>query len=97
MRWEVRQTTVFSDWLRGLKDPVSRAIITRRIERVAAGNFGDVKPVGEGVNELKIDHGPGFRVYFVRRGEILIVLLCGGDKASQARDIFRAKAIAQEV
>lgn len=97
MNWEVRQTPVFEAWLNGLKDAASRAIIVRRIERVAAGNFGDVRPVGDGVNELRIDHGPGFRVYFVRRGEMLIVLLCGGDKSSQTRDIVRARALAQEV
>lgn len=97
MNWEIQQTPVFEAWLKGLTDPVSRAIIVRRIERVAAGNFGDVKAVGDGVNELRVDHGPGFRVYFVRRGETLLVLLCGGDKASQTRDIVRAKALAQEV
>jgi putative addiction module killer protein len=72
-------------------------VIVRRIARVAAGNFGDVRPVGGGVSELRIDHGPGFRVYFVRRGESLVVLLCGGDKGSQARDIARAKVLAEEV
>ena len=97
MAWEIQQTPVFEDWLNGLKDPVSRAIIVRRIERVATGNFGDVRAVGAGVSELRIDHGPGFRVYFIRRGETLIVLLSGGDKASQARDIVRAKVLAQEV
>jgi len=97
MAWDIELTSVFDGWLKGLKDPVSRAIIVRRIERVAAGNLGDVRAVGDGVSELRIDHGPGFRVYFVRRGEALIVLLCGGDKASQARDIVRAKALAQEV
>lgn len=96
MAWEVRQTATFEEWLKQLRDPVSRAIVIRRIERVAAGNLGDVRPVGDGVSELRIDHGPGFRVYFVRRGETLIVLLCGGDKSSQARDIVRAKALAQE-
>ncbi len=97
MTWEIQQTPVFEQWLTGLKDAVSRAIIVRRIERAAAGNLGDVRPVGDGVNELRVDYGPGFRVYFVRRGETLIVLLCGGDKASQPRDIARAKALAQEV
>jgi putative addiction module killer protein len=72
-------------------------VIVRRIARVAAGNFGDVRPVGGGVSELRIDHGPGFRVYFARRGESLVVLLCGGDKGSQARDIARAKVLAEEV
>lgn len=97
MNWEIRQTSTFEGWLTGLKDAVSRAIIVRRIERVAAGNLGDVRPVGDGVSELRVDYGPGFRVYFVRRGETLIVLLCGGDKTSQPRDIARAKALAQEV
>lgn len=97
MNWEIRQTPTFEDWLRALKDPLSRAIIVRRIERLAMGLLGDVKAVGNGVSELRIDHGPGFRVYFVRRGQTLIVLLCGGDKSSQARDIVRARALAQEV
>src|SRR5688572_10137366 len=97
MTWEVRQTAEFEDWLLRLRSSAARAIIVRRIARVADGNFGDVKPVGDGVSELRIDHGPGYRVYFVRRGEALIVLLCGGDKSSQARDIARAKALAQEI
>ena len=95
--WEVRQSPEFEAWLLRLRDTVARAIIVRRIARVADGAFGDVKSVGDGVSELRIDHGPGYRVYFVRRGERLIVLLCGGDKGSQARDIARAKALAQEV
>ena len=74
-----------------------RAVIARRIQRIAGGNLGDVRSVGEGVREARIDYGPGYRVYFTRRGELLIVLLCGGDKASQARDIARAKAIAKDV
>lgn len=97
MNWEIQQTPIFEDWLRALKDSTSRAIIVRRIERVAMGLLGDVKAVGDGVSELRIDYGPGFRVYFVRRGQTLIVLLCGGDKSSQARDIVRARALAQEV
>ena len=95
--WEVRQSPEFEAWLLRLRDTVTRAIIVRRIARVADGAFGDVKPVGDGVSELRIDHGPGYRIYFVRRGERLIVLLCGGDKGSQARDIARAKALVQEV
>ncbi len=94
---EVRQTPVFEAWLTGLKDKVTRAIIARRIARLAGGNAGDVKAVGEGVAELRIDYGPGYRVYFVRRGEALILLLCGGDKGSQSRDIERAKKLANEV
>ncbi len=95
--WEVCQSAEFEAWLLEFRDKVARAIIVRRIARVAGGNFGDVRAVGGGVSELRIDHEPGFRVYFVRRGERLIVLLCGGDKGSQARDIARAKALAQEV
>lgn len=95
--WAVRETDEFRVWLNRLKDRVARALILRRIDRVAFGNFGDVKPVGDGVSELRIDHGPGYRVYFVRRGETVIVLLCAGDKSSQAKDILRAKALAQEI
>lgn len=97
MNREIVQTTVFSTWLIGLRDRQARAIIVRRIDRLADGNPGDVKPVGGGVSELRIDHGPGCRVYFVQREQILIVLLCGGDKSSQAKDIARAKQIAQEI
>lgn len=97
MTWEIRQTPVFEAWIRGLRDPIARAVILRRIARVADGNLGDVKSVGDGVRELRVDHGPGFRVYFVRRGNALLVLLCGGDKGSQTRDISRAKVLAREV
>ncbi len=69
----------------------------RRVDRIATGNLGDVKSVGDGVSELRIDYGPGFRVYFIRRGTTLIVLLCGGDKGTQSKDIVRAKALSQEV
>lgn len=94
---EVRQTTVFRVWLEGLADRRAAERIAQRIVRLQAGLFGDVKPVGEGVSELRVDHGPGYRVYFVQRGQVLIVLLCGGDKRSQARDIRRAKALAAEL
>lgn len=67
-----------------------------RIVRLADGNPGDVKPVGEGLSEMRIDHGPGYRVYFVRRGSVLVIVLCGGDKSTQARDIEMAKALAKE-
>ena len=89
--FEVRATEVFRQWIEGLADKVTTAIILRRIDRVRAGLFGDVKPVGDGVSELRIDYGPGYRVYFVRRGKALILLLCGGDKSSQNRDIKKAK------
>lgn len=96
MAWDVEQAPEFERWLGHLRDVSARAVIVRRIARVARGNLGDVRSVGEGVSELRIDHGPGYRVYLTRRGERLIVLLCGGDKDSQARDIARAKALAQE-
>lgn len=90
----IRETIEFSDWLMGLRDGIARARIARRISRLAAGNPGDVKPVGQGISELRIDYGPGYRVYFVQEGSVLIVLLCGGDKSSQSRDITRAKKLA---
>ena len=94
---EVRQTAVFSKWLSGLRDRRGKRAITVRIERLAFGNAGDVKPVGHGVSELRVSHGPGYRVYFVKRGTVLIVLLCGGDKNSQAADIAKAHAMAEEL
>ena len=94
---EVRQTDVFTDWFAGLRDREARARITVRIRRLSLGNPGDVKPVGSGVSEMRIDYGPGYRVYFVRRGNTIVVLLCGGDKRRQDRDIARALELAQEV
>ncbi len=94
---EVRQTDVFADWFAGLRDREARARITVRIRRLSLGNPGDVKPVGGGVLEMRIDYGPGYRVYFVRRGDTVVVLLCGGDKRNQDRDIARARELAQEV
>ena len=91
---EVRQTAAFSKWMTGLRDRRARAKIAARIDRLAFDNAGDVAPVGEGVSELRIHHGPGYRVYFVRRGRTLIVLLCGGDKSTQAKDIKTAKVLA---
>lgn len=91
---EIQQTETFRAWLVGLRDKPTAAIIMRRIDRVRAGLLGDVKPVGEGISELRVDHGPGYRVYFVKRGSALIVLLCGGDKATQDRDIKAAKKLA---
>lgn len=90
-------TEVFDDWLSGLRDRMARAIIARRVRRLEAGNLGDVRPVGEGVSELRVHHGPGYRLYFKRRGEVVIVLLCGGDKGSQVRDIARAIELSKEV
>ena len=93
---EVRRTAVFMEWLTALRSGTDRAIIAKRLVRLANGNFGDVEPVGEGVSELRIYIGPGYRVYFMRRGATIVLLLCGGDKGSQARDIARAKAMASE-
>jgi putative addiction module killer protein len=94
---EVRQTDVFAAWFRGLSDRRARARIIARIRRLSLGNPGDVKPVGSGVSEMRIDYGPGYRVYFVERGSSLTILLCGGDKRSQDRDIGRALELAKEV
>jgi putative addiction module killer protein len=88
---EVRKTAVFSNWMTGLRDHRARAKIAARIDRLAFGNPGDVQPVGEGVSELRIHDGPGYRVYFAQRGASLIVLLCGGAKSTQTRDIKTAK------
>lgn len=93
----VRQTDVFAAWFAGLRDRKARARITARIRRLSLGNPGDVKPVGSGVSEMRIDYGPGYRVYFVGRGDAVVVLLCGGDKRSQDRDIARALELAKEV
>ncbi len=94
---EIRQTVVFADWLDGLRDAVAVKRIKQRLARVQIGLFGDAKSVGDGVSELRVDHGPGYRVYFTRRGDVVVILLCGGDKGSQKRDIARAKDINKEV
>ncbi|WP_407522937.1 type II toxin-antitoxin system RelE/ParE family toxin [Methylobacterium oryzisoli] len=91
---EIHRTDVFDGWLNGLRDVRAKARIALRIDRLASGNPGDVKMVGDGVSELRIDYGPGYRVYFVRRGATVLLLLCGGDKSRQQQDIDRAKAIA---
>ncbi len=94
---EIRKTELFARWLDGLRDLQARARVQARIERLAGGNPGDVVPVGEGVSELRIHHGPGYRVYFIRRGRELIILLAGGDKRTQARDIKTALRVAQNI
>ena len=94
---EVRQTALFAAWLRDLRDLKARVRIAVRIERLQEGNFGDAKSVGQGVSELRIDYGPGYRVYYVRRGSTAVVLLCGGDKQTQDRDVARALKLAKEV
>jgi len=94
---EVRQTTRFANWLAGLRDERAKARILKRLDRAGQGNLGDVAPIGEGVSEMRIFYGPGYRIYFVQRGSELIVLLCGGDKSSQRADIDEAKALAKEL
>ncbi|KQT07207.1 MAG: type II toxin-antitoxin system RelE/ParE family toxin [Bradyrhizobium sp.] len=94
---EVRQTDTFASWLRALKDANAVARIAARIRRLELGNLGDVKPVGEGVSELRIDYGPGYRIYFIQQGNTVVILLCGGDKRTQNKDIRTAKRMAKEV
>lgn len=94
---EIRQTDEFSDWLRKLKDRQARARIQVRIDRLELGNPGDVKPVGQGVSEMRISYGPGYRVYYIQRGDTLIVLLAGGDKSTQDADIKTALSLAEEI
>jgi len=92
---EIRRTDVFAKWLDGLRDLRARARIQARVERLALGNPGDVRPVGEGVSEMRLDYGPGYRVYYKKRGRRLIILLAGGDKGTQAKDIKAALRLAQ--
>jgi putative addiction module killer protein len=94
---EVRQTETFSNWLRKLRDEKARQRIQIRIRRLSLGNLGDVKPVGVGVSELRIDYGPGYRVYFHQRAAELVLLLVGGDKTTQEGDIARARKILKEI
>ncbi len=93
---EIVRSATFAGWLAGLKDARARARILVRIDRLALGNPGDVKPVGGGISEMRIDHGPGYRVYFMQRGRLLIVLLAGGDKSTQSRDIAAARSVAEQ-
>ncbi|MFG1376889.1 type II toxin-antitoxin system RelE/ParE family toxin [Xanthobacter autotrophicus] len=94
---EIRETEIYASWFAGLRYLRARTKILARIERLAIGNPGDVAPVGEGVSEMRIHYGPGYRVYFVQRSAVLVILLCGGDKSSQPRDIEAAKVLAQEL
>lgn len=93
---DLRQTETFRKWRTKLKDRHARALIASRLDRLAFGNAGDVRPVGEGVSELRIDYGPGYRIYFQQRGKTIALLLCGGDKRTQDRDIETAKRLAGE-
>jgi putative addiction module killer protein len=94
---EIRRTEIYARWIDGLRDIRARARILARVERLATGNPGDVKPVGEGVSELRINYGPGYRVYYTQRGREIIILLAGGDKSTQARDIKTALRLARNL
>jgi len=94
---EIRKTEVYVKWLDGLRDIRARARVLARVERLAAGNPGDTEPVGEGVSELRINYGPGYRVYYKQQGTELVILLAGGDKSSQSRDIKTALRLARNL
>lgn len=97
MNYLIQQTTIFVTWHASIRDLRAKIAIARRIDRASAGNLGDVKPVGDGVSEMRLDVGAGYRVYFTMRNNVVIVLLAGGDKSSQTADIKRAKKMAKEV
>lgn len=94
---EIRKTDAYVQWLDGLRDIHARARILVRIERLAAGNPGDVKPIGEGISEMRIDYGPGYRVYYKKHGREVVILLAGGDKGTQASDIKTALRLARNL
>ncbi len=93
---ELTQTETFRQWRTRIKDERVRGIIASRLDRLAFGHAGDVRPVGERISELRIDRGPGYRIYFQRRGQSVILLLCGGDKSTQTKDIRKAKMLARD-
>ena len=95
--YRLRQTDTFAKWLRALRDVKAKARILARLESARLGNLGDCKAVGSGIREMRIHTGPGYRVYFVRKKELILILLCGGSKSGQPRDIVRAKRIALEI
>ena len=95
--YQIRQTEVFAKWLFGLRDVRAKARILARLDSVRLGNLGDVLSVGGGVSEMRVDVGAGYRVYFTRRQRVIVILLCGGDKSTQAKDIVRAKLIAKAI
>ena len=94
---EIRQTNFYIQWFGRLRDRQARARINTRIRRLSLGNFGDVKPVGRGVSEMRINYGPGYRVYFTQRGQALVILLAGGDKRTQDQDIQTAQNLARNL
>ncbi|WP_187431439.1 type II toxin-antitoxin system RelE/ParE family toxin [Roseobacter fucihabitans] len=93
---EIIKTKTFDKWLQGLRDRTAMARILVRLNRLAEGNAGDVKPVGGGISELRVNYGPGYRIYYLQRGSLVVVLLCGGDKGTQTKDIKTAKELAQK-
>ena len=93
---EVRMTPTFRDWLRGLRDRQARVRVQARIRRIADGNPGQYRNLGNGVSEMKIDYGPGYRLYYTQRANVLVILLCGGDKSTQVQDIAAAERLANE-
>ena len=95
--FELRQTQVFEKWFLGLKDRQAREAIAKRLVRIEVGHFGDVKSLGDGVSKFRIQHGPGYRLYYAMRGKRIIILLCGGEKGSQARDIRKARKLEKEI
>ena len=97
MNYLIQQTTIFVTWHASIRDLRAKVAIARRIDRASAGNLGDIKPVGDGVSEMRVDVGAGYRVYFTMKNGVVIVLLAGGDKSSQNTDIRRAKKLAREV
>jgi putative addiction module killer protein len=94
---EVRQTAIFEKWFENLKDRKARSRIQARVDRLELGNFGDVAPVGDGISELRIFYGPGYRVYFIQQGSVIVILLSGGDKSTQQADIANAKVLAKQL
>jgi putative addiction module killer protein len=94
---EIRETEIYKKWFSSLRDKKAKARIDVRIKRISLGNYGDVEPVGKGVSELKIDYGAGYRVYFIKQGNIIVILLCGGDKSTQSKDIQKAHELAQRL
>ena len=92
----IKKTDVFKKWMKKLKDHIGKAHINRRIDRLERGNPGDVEPIGEGCSEMKIDYGPGYRVYYKDTGKEIIIILCGGDKSTQQNDIKKAKRLARQ-
>lgn len=93
---EIKQTETFRKWRMQLKDERARGLIASRLDRLSFGHAGDAEPVGQGISELRIHHGPGYRIYFHKRGDTIIILLCGGDKSTQTKDIKTAKRLSAE-